>query len=75
MPKTKTPSVATTRRLTIIRSLVDARKAMLALAVDTEDTQKREELGRMEETLGEVLAAIRKPLQPTPHTHGPLPQE
>ena len=75
MPKTKSPSKATTERLTVIRSLVTARKTLLSLAVGTKDNAECEKLGEAFETLGEILAEIRKPLQPRPSAHGALPQE
>lgn len=75
MTKTKTISKATTERLHIIRNLVAARRALLRLAVETEDAEQSRQLGEAEDALGSILASIRKPLQPTPHTHGPLPQE
>lgn len=62
-------------RLTAIRSLVTARRALLELGSKAPTMARANEIGEEFEKLGEVLANLRKPHQPTKHTHGPLKEE
>jgi hypothetical protein len=73
--KTKTKMTKVSNRATAILILKRAERALLRLAVDEANEEASNHIADAHDRLCETLANLRKPLQPTPHTHGPLPFE